>query len=290
MCGASLRHILKEGTWMMKLPSLLLCLFSLVANAALAADGPGVVVKPAIPAKPAAPRPVLKPLPVRTYRDVLAVLPREMEPQNARAWSAAEKEVANIIMKKKLVDTARPALMRLRVSEVSDWGRMIVWATVENEEGYAIRVFSGAENPAMLPSLATLKPGDLIQLEGLMECAKFEHLWGAAALSICVRDGKVTKLLPNGLPAPKPVGVRLSIVSAVYGAGSHFSDVTDRVQAILKEPGAVFAAKPHWLGADSQVEGDKTLIVVYLVGGKRHVYTVTEAAEVSADLLAAAAQ
>ncbi|MCP5558131.1 MAG: hypothetical protein H7A55_10300 [Verrucomicrobiaceae bacterium] len=274
----------------MKLPSLLLCLCLAMGHAghAAAAEAP-IVVKAAIPAKPPTPRAVLKPLPVRTYRDVLAVLPREMEPQNARGWSAAEKEVANIIMKKKLVDTARPAVMKLRVSDVSDWGRMILWATVENEEGYAIRVFSGAENPAMLPSLATLKPGDSIQLEGVMECVKFEQLWGGASLSICVRDGKVTKLLPNGLPAPKPTAVKLSVVSAVYGAGNSFSDVTDRVQAILKEPGAVFAAKPHWLGAEPVTDGNRTLIVVHLIGAKRYVFTVGEGGAVSADLLAQSA-
>lgn len=262
----------------MKLLLSLICF--VVAGLAAAYAVEPIVIKSALPAKTLPLKPKLPP--VRTYHDVLSVIPQDMEPGNASRWGQSEKDVANIILKKKLTDVGRAVSMKVRVSEVSDWGRMIVWATLENDEGYAIRVFAGADNPAFLPQLATLKQGDFILLEGSLEKVLFEQLWGSPALSICVKEGKVTKLLPNGLPAPRPASINLTVVSAVYGSGINFADVTERVKGMLKEPGSEFAATPHWLGADPTPGRNKALVVVYLVGVQRHVFTVGEGGEISA--------
>jgi hypothetical protein len=226
-----------------------------------------------------------KPKPVSTYRDVLAVIPKEMEPWNARQWSQSDRDVANTIIQKKIVDARRPASMKLRVGDVADWGRMTLYCEISNDEGYPIRVFAGPNDPAFLPKLATLKPGDSILLEGVLEKVTFEHLWGSASLSICVKDGKVTKLTHDGKVAPLPAVVGLSVVSAVYGSGDRFSDVTGRVKDLLGEPGAAFVAKPSWLGADPTPGWNKALVIVYEHAGKRQIFSTGEGGAVSAALM-----
>ncbi len=79
--------------------------------------------------------------PIHTHQDVLAVIPRELEAENARHWSPAEKEVANILFRKKLVDAKRPAVMRFKVHGVEAWPTMKVWSHLPADEGYAIRTF-----------------------------------------------------------------------------------------------------------------------------------------------------
>lgn len=224
--------------------------------------------------------------PVRNYHDVLAVIPKDLEPGNARHWSQPEKDVANIILKKKLVDVKRPASMKLRVADVSSWQTMTPWSHIPNDEGYAIRVFTGVfKNPDALVKLATLKPGNMIQLDGILDHVVYEKLWGGDSLSICLRDGSFTRLLENGKVAPPLPLVKLSVVSAVYGSGDKFSDVTDRVKSFMREPGTAFTAQPHWLGADPTPGWNKALVIVYELAGKRHIFSTGEGGAVSAERL-----
>lgn len=221
--------------------------------------------------------------PLRTYLDFLAVIPRDMETENARNWSEAQKEVANGLLKKKLVDPRRPAQMRFKVRGVDFWGRFVVWSHLPADEGYSIRVFASNWKEAdMLPKLATLCEGDLIEMTGVCDLAKFENLWNTKSLSIGIGEASFIKLQPNGKPAPPPARVPVQIISAVYGSGTAFSDVTDRVKALLEEPGALFQANPNWLGADPRPGWNKALVIVHQFDGKRRTFTAGENGEVSA--------
>jgi hypothetical protein len=232
------------------------------------------------PAKPKEPKPL------RTYRDFLAVIPKDMEPENARNWTDAQKEVANSLLKKKLVDTKRPAQMRFKVRGVDHWGRFVVWSYLPTDEGYYIRVFASQwKDDNMLPKLATLREGDLIEMTGVCDLAKFENLWNTKSLSLGIGDASFVKLLPNGKPAPAPKRVPVKLISAVYGSGTSFTDVTDRVKSFLDEPGARFYANPPWLGADPTPGWNKALIIVHEINDKRRTFTVGENGEVSAELV-----
>lgn len=232
------------------------------------------------PAKPKEPKPL------RTYRDFLAVIPKDLEPENARKWSDAQKEVANDLFKQKLVETKRPAQMRFKVRGVDHWGRFVVWSYLPNDEGYHIRVFASQwKEDNMLPKLATLREGELIEMTGFCDLAKFENLWNTQSLSLGIGNASFVKLLPNGKPAPTPERVPVKLISAVYGSGTTFTDVTDRVKAFLDEPGAIFYANPPWLGADPTPGWNKALIIVHEIDGKRRTFTVGENGEVSAALV-----
>lgn len=227
-----------------------------------------------------------QPKPLRSYQDFLAVIPKDMEPENARNWSDAQKEVANGLLKKKLVDTKRPATMRFKVRGVDFWERFVVWSYLPNDEGYHVRVFASQwKNNNMLPKLATLREGDLIEMSGVCDLAKYENLWNTKSLSLGIGDASFIKLLPNGKPAPAPERVSVKLISAVYGSGTSFTDVTDRVKALLDEPGAIFQANPHWIGADPTPGWNKALIIVHESGDKRRTFTVGENGEVSAALV-----
>ncbi|MGV3659612.1 MAG: hypothetical protein ACO1TE_05495 [Prosthecobacter sp.] len=224
--------------------------------------------------------------PLRRYGDFLAVIPKDLEPENARHWTDAQKEVASGLLKKKLVETKRPARMRFKVRGVDFWERFVVWGLLPADEGYYIRVFASQwKAPDMLPKLAALREGDLIEMSGVCDLAKFENLWNTPSLSLGIGDASFVKLLPNGKPAPAAELVPVKLVSAVYGSGTQFSDVTDRVKALLDEPGAVFHANPHWLGADPTPGWNKALIIVHEAGGKRRTFTVGENGAASAALL-----
>lgn len=223
---------------------------------------------------------------LRTYGDFLAAIPKDLEPENARHWSDAQKEVANGLLKKKLVDTKRPAKIRFKVKGVDHWERFVVWGLLPADEGYYIRVFASQwKEPNMLPKLAALREGDLIEMTGFCDLAKFENLWNTPSLTLGIGGASFVRLLPNGKPAPARELIPVKLVSAVYGSGTQFADVTDRVKALLDEPGAAFRANPHWLGADPTPGWNKALVIVHEVDGKRRTFTVGENDAVSAELV-----
>lgn len=224
--------------------------------------------------------------PLRSYRDFLAVIPKDLEPENARHWSEAQKEVANGLLKTKLVDAKRPVKMRFKVRGVDFWERFVVWSYLPNDEGYYVRVFASQWKDAnMLPKLATLREGDLIEMNGVCDLAKFEQLWNTQSLSLGIGDASFIQLLPNGKRAPAPERVPVKLISAVYGSGTAFADVTDRVKALLDEPGAAFQANPSWLGADPTPGWNKALVIVHEFEGRRRTFTAGENGAVSAALL-----
>jgi hypothetical protein len=234
-------------------------------------------------AEPAKAKPVK---PLRTFGDFLAVIPKDLEPENARNWTDAQKEVANGLLKTKLVDAKRPATMRFKVRGVDFWERFVVWSYLPNDEGYHIRVFASQWKEAdFLPKLATLREGDLIEMTGVCDLAKFENLWNTKSLTLGISDASFIKLLPSGKPAPAPERTRVKLISAVYGSGTAFADVTDRVKSYLDEPGARFYANPRWLGADPTPGWNKALVIIHETAGKRRTFTAGENGEVSAALL-----
>jgi|GEM_PF-1181063 hypothetical protein len=229
-----------------------------------------------------APARIKEPKALRTHQDFLAVIPKDLEPENARNWTDAQKEVANGLLKKKLVDARRPAQMRFKVRGVDYWGRFVVWSHLPADEGYFIRVFASQWKDAnILAKLATLREGDLIEMTGVCDLAKFENLWNTASLSLGIGEASFIKLQPNGKPAPPPAEVPVKVISAVYGSGTTFADVTDRVKSLLNEPGARFHANLHWLGTDAPGP-NKTLVIVHEIQGKRHIFSAGENGEVSA--------
>jgi hypothetical protein len=75
------------------------------------------------------------------------------------------------------------------------------------------------------------------------------------------------------------------IVSATYGSGTHFADVTERVDELIHQPDVEFFARPEWLHADPTPGWNKALTIVYEFKGRRHVFTAGEGGKVSVDLL-----
>jgi hypothetical protein len=87
---------------------------------------------------------------------------------------------------------------------------------------------------------------------------------------------------PRGAASPS-AGVL--IVSATYGSGTHFADVTERVDELIHQPDVEFFARPEWLHADPTPGWNKALTIVYEFKGRRYVFTAGEGGKVSVDLL-----
>ena len=84
--------------------------------------------------------------------------------------------------------------------------------------------------------------------------------------------------------APKPDTAQAPdflIVSAVYGSGEHFSDVTDRVIELLRTPNAEFNAKPAALHKDPVPGWNKELVIIYKTGDQRHIFKTGEGGKVT---------
>jgi hypothetical protein len=77
----------------------------------------------------------------------------------------------------------------------------------------------------------------------------------------------------------------LLVISAVYGSGVKFADVTYRVNALLHQPSVKFFARPEWLNADPTPGWNKALVIVYEFKGRRHLFTTGEGGEVSLNQL-----
>jgi hypothetical protein len=82
-----------------------------------------------------------------------------------------------------------------------------------------------------------------------------------------------------------PASADLLVISAVYGSGTSFADVTYRVREMIHEPTAEFFARPEWLHADPTPGWNKALVIVYEFKGKRHSFACGEGGRVSAGIL-----
>jgi hypothetical protein len=87
---------------------------------------------------------------------------------------------------------------------------------------------------------------------------------------------------PSTATAP---ATNLLVISAVYGSGTRFADVTYRVDNYLHQPSVQFFARPEWLQADPNPGWNKALIIVYEWKGQRHIFATGEGGKVNLDLL-----
>jgi hypothetical protein len=111
-------------------------------------------------------------------------------------------------------------------------------------------------------------------------------LIAAAALILagCASPPRPVANLDQAPAAPTPAA-DLLIISATYGSGTNYSDVTYRVNDLIRTPGCDFYARPGWLLADPTPGWNKALVIVYEVKGKRHVFTTGEGGLVNASIL-----
>jgi hypothetical protein len=83
---------------------------------------------------------------------------------------------------------------------------------------------------------------------------------------------------PSAVTSPAD---KLWVISAVYGSGTNFADVTYRVDALLHQPSVEFYAHPQWLQADPTPGWNKELVIVYEFKGRRHIFMTGEGGKVS---------
>ena len=84
-------------------------------------------------------------------------------------------------------------------------------------------------------------------------------------------------------------GKNVKVISAVYGSGTNFADVSIRVSDMVHKSSG-FEARPSWLKVDPTPGWNKTLVIVYEIGGRRHIFTTREGGRVSATILLEAAR
>ncbi len=97
------------------------------------------------------------------------------------------------------------------------------------------------------------------------------------------------RIAQAGARKQSPV-MNLLVISAVFGAGTHFADVTCRVNYLLCQSDAGFCANPPALGGDPIPYTRKALVIVYEFRGARHIFTADETGAVSLDILRSAAK
>ncbi len=79
--------------------------------------------------------------------------------------------------------------------------------------------------------------------------------------------------------------MNLLVISAVFGAGTHFIDVTNRVNYLLYKSDDGFFVNPPVFGSDPIPYTRKELVVVYEFKGRRQICTIDETGQVSLDIL-----
>ncbi len=119
-------------------------------------------------------------------------------------------------------------------------------------------------------------------------------LFNALAL-LFVGQGCVThntyQLPASGMPvALFGPAAGITLISAVYGSGTGFADVSERVAVLLQLNRSGFRALPHEVLADPTPGWNKALVITYELDGKRHVFITGEGGQASAELLRAHAK
>ena len=108
---------------------------------------------------------------------------------------------------------------------------------------------------------------------------------GASLLAAgCVACHNPSSRLHPPLEATTPAA-DLLIISATYGSGTNYSDVTCRVNDLLRQPDVEFTARPEWLAADPTPGWNKALVIVYEFKGHRHTFATGEGGKVSVSAL-----
>jgi hypothetical protein len=107
---------------------------------------------------------------------------------------------------------------------------------------------------------------------------------GGRLVGCWLRANQAGRCRSSAVDAPT-AAADLLIISATYGSGTHYSDVTCRVNDLLRQPEAEFFARPEWLSADPTPGWNKALVIVYEVKGRRHTFATGEGGKVSASLL-----
>ena len=99
----------------------------------------------------------------------------------------------------------------------------------------------------------------------------------------------IAALLAWSLAGCSKSGSGVQVISAVYGAGTNFADVSVQVGGLVRQSSS-FTAQPTWLQTDPLPGYNKTLVIIYEVKGRRHIFTTPEGSGVSAAILLEAAR
>ena len=113
--------------------------------------------------------------------------------------------------------------------------------------------------------------------------------WVAIGVSMALVAGCASQSQVPKPPAPATIPsppADFLVISAVYGSGTHFADVTHRVDDLLHHrDDGIFFARPEWLRADPTPGWNKALVIVYEFKGVRHIFTTGEGGGVSFEQL-----
>lgn len=110
----------------------------------------------------------------------------------------------------------------------------------------------------------------------------FFSLWALSTLWLFT--GCASAPAPHLAGAGPQVG-ELTIISAVYGSGSHFADVTERVEMRLHSDNGEFFVNPQWLKADPIPGWNKELVITYEYAGQRITFNAGENARITYKIL-----
>ncbi|WP_038163886.1 hypothetical protein [Verrucomicrobium sp. BvORR106] len=218
--------------------------------------------------------------PLENYQQILAVLPASPSVKDAQGWTQDEKDAANRVFTDTLVTPQATARFKVHVGQIARWPGPTLFVEVPNKEGYHIRIFGGFTEE-WDARLKQLKKGDEVIMEGTFSHVTFKDVWNAPSLSIGLTNSSFVLS-----PAAKTRHTDVLIISAVYGSGARFADVTARVNGLVHQPEVAFLANPQWLETDPHPGRKKTLVVVYDFKGKRHVFSTGEDVRVNAESLA----
>jgi len=135
-----------------------------------------------------------------------------------------------------------------------------------------------AEEVAPAPTIPTPPAGVRLLAVGLLIALAVAAI---IFLCICLHNRNLESQLDHAWQTDVAQAPDFLIVSAVYGSGAYFSDVTDRVIELLRPPNAEFYAKPNALHKDPVPSWNKELIIIYKTGDQRHIFTTGEGGRVN---------
>jgi len=116
-------------------------------------------------------------------------------------------------------------------------------------------------------------------------------LVAAAVLAAgCATSHTVQTATPTPVAASPLDKADLKIISAVYGSGKTFVDVTQRVDDLLNHSRKGFVARPARMKIDPTPDTPMSLVIVYQYKGQQHTLTKGQRGRVTIQMLRDAAK
>jgi hypothetical protein len=213
-----------------------------------------------------------------SLEQVLATIPHSINLKQGSKWNVAAVNMANVIMKEQVVGKSANVTIPIRRFEKNDGPiHPLRGCTSPREKvtinGVTVRLeaYVYVAKESLVAASTTKLSGRWLVSGTITRC---ELVNDGSALLLDIQNSLLDMDATRAVGAPaKSSTVKSSVVqiiSATYGTGGKYADVTAAVKKIVEQNREMMVVNPGTLGADPSPGWNKELHVIYTKDGVKH--------------------